>query len=256
MSPPRLTIIVPALNEERHLSLSVKEGLRAADAAAIACEVIIVDDGSTDGTLAAAEGLAASDARIRVVRNPRNMGLGGAYKAGLALARGEFVTWIPADASHPSDGLIPAYGAIGEADMILPRPTNPQVRATGRRIISSVYTFLVNSITGLRIPYYNGLAVHRAELLRSVDVTTDSFGFQAEAITKLVFAGASYRVVDAAITERQLGRTKAFRIKNVVAVWRTLLHILMSSRRRVASDAQAAGSPAQGSTQAGAQSQK
>ena len=226
MESPQLTIIVPALNEEKRLARSVGEALKAASASQVECELIIVDDGSTDGTGAEANRLAAENSRIRVIRLARNLGLGGAYKAGLAAASGRYITWVPADASHPADGLVTAYKAIGEADIIIPRPSNPEARGLGRRMISALYTKLVNAFNGLNVPYYNGLSVHRVELLRGITLRTDSFGFQAEVITRLLFRGASYKVVDTYITERQLGHTKAFRPRNVLAVVRTLARIL------------------------------
>jgi glycosyltransferase involved in cell wall biosynthesis len=226
---PLLSIIVPALNEEKHLAHSVKEALKAAAETGVPCEVIVVDDASKDRTAEVALRLAEHDARIRIVRNARNLGLGGAYKAGLVIARGAFVTWVPGDASHPADGLVPAYRALGEADIILPKPTNPQARARSRRVISRLYTTLVNLITGFKVPYYNGLSVHRTELLRSVNLATNNFGFQAEAIAKLLVRGASYKVVDTFITERQLGHSKAFRVRNVLSVGKTLGRILLLS---------------------------
>ena len=232
MDQPLLTIIVPALNEEKHLALSVNEALKAAAESGITCEVVVIDDGSTDRTGEVALRLAESDPRLRAIRNARNLGLGGAYKAGLVAARGTYVTWIPADVSHPAEGLLPAYKSIGQADIIIPKPNNPEVRGWSRRFISTLYTRLVNAITGLNVPYYNGLSVHRVDLLRSIDMTTDSFGFQAEAIAKLLFRGATYKVVDTFITERQVGRSKAFRLKNVLAVVRTLGHILHLSLAR------------------------
>ena len=232
MDSPLLTIIVPALNEEKRLALSVQEALKAASGSGTHCEVIIVDDGSTDGTGEVAARLASEDHRLRVIRNPRNLGLGGAYKVGLAAANGTYVTWVPADVSHPAEGLIPAYKAIGEADMIVPRPTNPEARGRLRRMLSNLYTSIINWGTGFNVPYYNGLSVHRVDLLRSIYVKTDGFGFQAEAIAKLLFLGSTYKVVDTYITERQVGPTKAFRIKNVLAVARTLARILRLSLQK------------------------
>jgi glycosyltransferase involved in cell wall biosynthesis len=234
----------------------VQEALKAATECAVDYEIIIVDDGSSDGTADVALRLASESSRLRLIRNPRNLGLGGAYKAGLAAANGAYVTWVPADVSHPADGLIPAYRAIGAADMIIPRPTNPEVRGWSRRIISGLYTRIINWGTGFNVPYYNGLTIHRVDLLRGIYLKTDSFGFQAEAIAKLLLLGASYQVVDTYITERQIGRTKAFRIKNVVAVVRTLARILRLAlqKRLGAAPARLVAPPA--NTRAEQQSQK
>ncbi len=244
MERPLLSVIVPALNEEKHLAVSIQEIFNAASAAALECEVIVVDDGSTDRTREVALRLAADNPRIRTIANPRNLGLGGAYRVGLAAARGNYVTWVPADASHPADGLVPTYTAIGSADIIVPCPTNPEVRSGTRRLISSLYTALVNLMTSRSLPYYNGLSVHRVALLRRIDLKTDGFGFQAEAITKLLAAGASYKLVDTYITERQLGHSKAFRLRNVLAVLRTLVHILLASRSQPSAAAPGTTAPA------------
>lgn len=222
---PYLSIIVPAYNEMRRLTSSVEEVIKAVDRCGLTCEIIIVDDASRDGTFAVAEELASMDKRISVIRNIQNLGLGGAYKAGLSIAKGKYVTWVPGDASHPAAGLLSAYRAIGMADIIIPRPINPQARGLVRRLISTCYTKLINGITGYPIPYYNGLSVHRTELLRSLNLKTNSFGFQAEAIVKLLLQGATYQIVDTEITERQVGRSKAFGVKNVLAVLATLAHI-------------------------------
>ena len=250
MSAPLLSILVPALNEERRIADSVGEALKAADQLDIRCEVIVVDDGSTDRTSQVALRLAERDPRIRLVSNARNLGLGGAYKEGLAVARGTYITWVPGDASHPADGLLSAYRSIGQADIIIPKPVNPQARSYSRRMISSLYTTLVNLITGLKVPYYNGLSIHRVDLLRGARFSTNNFGFQAEAITRLVFRGATYKVVDTYITERQVGRTKAFRIKNVLSVVKTLGRILLLSLRARRSGARAAAEPLPANKQA------
>ena len=250
MSLPLLSILVPALNEERRIADSVKEALKAADTLSIKCEVIVVDDGSKDRTAQVALRLAEQDPRVRLVRNARNLGLGGAYKEGLDAARGTYITWVPGDASHPADGLLSAYRSIGQADIIVPRPTNPEARARARRIISGLYTRLVNLITGFDIPYYNGLSIHRVELLRAARFSTNNFGFQAEAISRLLYRGATYKVVDTFITERQVGRTKAFRIKNVLSVVKTLGRILLLSLRARFAGGREAAAPLQASKQA------
>lgn len=230
--PPILTILVPALNEQDRIEPSVLEALRAAELCKIPCEVIIVDDGSTDETFLVAQRLAKVDFRVRVIRNSKNLGLGGAYKVGLSAAQGKFVTWLPSDQSHPADGLLPAYQEIGSADIILPVPSNPEARGWIRRLISVCYTSVINVITGFNVPYYNGLSIHRVNLLRRIFITTDSFAFQAEAIVKLMFCGATYKVVDSFITDRQVGHTTAFRIKNIVAVLKTLMHLLKQACRQ------------------------
>ena len=224
-----LTIVIPAYNEEQHILSSVQEVLRAVSTAKLKCEIIIVDDCSSDHTYEIASGLAENDPRITVLQNKTNLGLGGSYKAGLSLAKGSHITWVPADESHPAEGLISTYQVIGQADIIIPNPVNSEVRGWQRLYLSKTYTFLVNLFSWLKIPYYNGLSVHRTDLLGGIAITTNGFGFQAEIIVKLMCGGASSIVSEATIYERQLGESKAFTVKNILSVAAILGYILLFS---------------------------
>lgn len=218
-----LTVIVPAFNEEKNLEASVGEILEAANKSDLSIEIIIIDDGSKDGTWDCAQKLQNSNSQVKCIKNESNKGLGGSYKVGLATSKSEFITWVPADCSHGCDSLLDAYRAIGSADIIIPVPLNPEVRAWNRRILSKIYTYLVNARTGNNIPYYNGLSIHRANLLQGIEIKSNGFGFQAEIIAKLVKKNASYKFVHTHIEERVSGKSSAFRIQNVVTVINTLL---------------------------------
>jgi glycosyltransferase involved in cell wall biosynthesis len=217
-----LTVIVPAFNEEKNLEASVREIVDAANKSDLSIEIIIIDDGSKDGTWECAQRLQNSNSQVKSIKNESNKGLGGTYKVGLAACRSEFITWVPADCSHGCDSLLDAYQAIGDADIIIPVPTNPQVRPLSRQIISRLFTAIVNGSTKLNIPYYNGLSVHKKTLLDGIKVGTDGFGFQAEIIVKLIRSGATYKLVNTHISERKGGFSKAFTLKNISQVLNTL----------------------------------
>jgi glycosyltransferase involved in cell wall biosynthesis len=85
---PSLSIVIPNYNDARDLGAAVRSCLRADDAAD---EVIVVDDGSTDGSLDALRAIASADARVRVLRHPINRGPAAALNTGIAAARGEWV---------------------------------------------------------------------------------------------------------------------------------------------------------------------
>ncbi|MEE2661428.1 MAG: glycosyltransferase family 2 protein [Pseudomonadota bacterium] len=227
-----LTIIVPAFNEEEHLKTSVDEVRKALEQIEINFEIIIVDDCSTDNTFSIAQNLSQRNPHVKVLQNPKNLGLGGTYRTGLSVASGTHVTWVPADESHPARGLLPTYKAIGTADIIIPRVTNPEIRGRRRRLISRCYTTLVNFLSGLHMPYYNGLSVHRVDLLKNISLQSNGFGFQAEAIVKLIYQKASFITTDATIYERPSGESKAFTLRNIMSVASVLLYILWLRMRR------------------------
>ena len=231
-SSQTLSIIVPALNEQRHVAATVEQIRLAVEGRFEDWEVVLVDDGSTDETGAIMDGLAAADARISVVHNAQPRNLGGAYKQGIARARHEYVVMIPGDNENPAKAMIPAFDAVGQADVVLPFPTNSAVRGPARHLISRSYTALFNALFGLGIPYYNGTVVHRTELVRSVRIDTDSFAYQAEVLIKLLRRGASWVPVGIEIEPSEDRESKALALRNVVGVSAALARLLYEVRVR------------------------
>ncbi len=101
---PRLSIVVPLYNEEENLPALDAEIRAALAPLAMAYEVLYVDDGSTDGSFAALQGLAAADARIRILRHRKNAGQSAGLASGFRAARGELVGTLDADLQNdPAD---------------------------------------------------------------------------------------------------------------------------------------------------------
>ena len=227
-----VAFIVPALNEEEAVNGAVSQIREAAKDWLDEFEIVLVDDGSTDGTGAVMDALAASDSRIKSLHNPTNLGLGGAFKRGVEAARLDYVIMIPGDDAHPADGIVPLLREVGKADLVVSYVLNPEVRPWTRRTISSTYTLLVNLLFGLWVPYYNGLTLYRRELVLSADLRTTSFAYQAELIGKLLRRGHQAMFVPTRISERGSSRSKAFRLKNIAQVILTLLRLFWTVRLR------------------------
>jgi dolichol-phosphate mannosyltransferase len=220
-----VSFVVPALNEEINIGDTVAEIRRAAEVLDD-YQIVIVNDGSTDRTGEIADGLAQNDAHIRVVHNSRNLGFGGAYKVGVANAAMPYVIMIPGDNNHPAPGITPILDRLGEADIVIPYVANPQVRGLKRQVISNVYTILLNTIFRLKVPYYNGLVLHRTDLLRTITIGTDGYAYQSEALIKLLRRGASSVGVPVALAEHGDRRTRAFKLKNVMRVGETIWRLM------------------------------
>jgi dolichyl-phosphate beta-glucosyltransferase len=98
---PDLTVVIPAYNEEHRLPPSlraIEAYLRASDHNG---EMIVVDDGSSDGTATAVEDLVAEGLRLRLIRHERNLGKGAAVRTGMLEATGRVVLFTDADLSAP-----------------------------------------------------------------------------------------------------------------------------------------------------------
>jgi glycosyltransferase involved in cell wall biosynthesis len=94
---PGISIVLPCHNEEANVAAAVRMACRAGRMNALAYEVLVVDDGSHDGTHAVAARLAAGDPHVRVLRHPRNRGYGAALRTGLAGARQPWILLTDAD---------------------------------------------------------------------------------------------------------------------------------------------------------------
>jgi dolichyl-phosphate beta-glucosyltransferase len=101
----QLSLIFPCYNEETRLPASLARARKYLDSRGIAYEVLVVDDGSADRTVAVAEAAAAQDPRVRVLGYEKNEGKGYAVKHGALHARGQWVLFSDADLSTPLEEL-------------------------------------------------------------------------------------------------------------------------------------------------------
>ena len=156
MSDPWLTVIVPCYNEEQAV-LGELARLREALARQGACEIVVVDDGSTDATAArldeavaqlgpgAAISVGAHESMVlhapgslKVVRHRRNQGYGAALKTGLRQARGDWILIADADGSYPLEAIPEMVATIAEADMVVGRAHRRRGRLSAHAAVREV----------------------------------------------------------------------------------------------------------------------
>jgi glycosyltransferase involved in cell wall biosynthesis len=222
---PKVSFVIPCFNEEDNVAAtvgSVREAMGGRDD----YEIILVNDASTDHTLERMKALAAADLRIRVLDNPVNLGFGGSYKRGAKAATATYVMMLPGDDGFPGPSIAEIVSHAGDADIIIPIVTNPGTRSRFRAFASKGFTTLLNWMFWLNIGYYNGAVLQRNDLLRAIEIRTNSFAYQAEALVKLIARGATYTHCYVRIQDRAAGRSSALRLKNQVAVCKTILHLL------------------------------
>ena len=227
-----LTVFVPAYNEVDNLVPTVETILRALSVSVEDYEVIIVDDGSTDGTSEVADALAAHYSEVRVIHNPRNMGLGyGWMRAIEAATKGSFI-FVPGDNTWPYRSLLELFGNLGKADVVTSFTTNPGIRSPVRQILSSIYTTSLNALFGLNMQYYHGLTIYPSEFLRAHPITTYGFASMAEALLRAIHEGLSFIEVACVIEERAHGRSKALTPKNLASIGLTIGRLFVDLRLR------------------------
>jgi len=239
-APATITLIVPALNEEQLITETVRQIIDVVDGRFHDYEILLINDGSTDRTAELMDDLARMHNHVRVIHNDKNIGLGASYHLGVSQARCEYVMLLCGDGGMPASSLPAIFARIGSADIVVPYCENlKQIKSPGRYLLSRAYTTLLNTLFGLRLRYYNGLQVHRVELVRSVRGTSEGFGFQGEILVKLLKAGKSFVEVPVQGAEKA-NRSSALRLKNVVSVSRTIGGLIHHTRVRRPSERAAA----------------
>jgi len=184
-SPDTVTIIVPAFNEGD----SIGQVVTALRAAAPWHEVLVIDDGSMDGT-----GRAAQDAGARVVRHPYNKGNGAAIKTAIRSANSDWIAIIDADGQHRADDAKRLVGRLGDFDLVI-GARDPGTQATaGRRLGNAILNWLASYLTERPIPdLTSGLRAARREyLLEFIHLLPN--GFSTPTTTTLAFVKAGYNV--------------------------------------------------------------
>lgn len=221
----RISFVVPALNEQSVITIAITELLAVAQDHFAEFEIILVDDGSTDGTGRVMDSFASTHQCISVLHNETNRGLGAAYKRGVDAARYEHVMLVCGDGALPNPSLAVIFGAIGKADIVVPyHPNLKEIKTPMRFLISRCYTFIMNLLFGHKLHYFNGQSIHRTDLVRQIGLTSTGFAFQAEIIIKLLKAGCSY--VEVAVpTIDQTDNSSALNLRNMVDVIKTLIRL-------------------------------
>jgi glycosyltransferase involved in cell wall biosynthesis len=226
-----ISVIVTAMNEEGNLQPTVDSVVRAVAPRFIDYEVIVVDDGSQDGTLAIAESLSAANPRIRVHRNQRNMGLGCSYRIGIGLAAKEYTSWVAGNNMVPQEALERVYDRVGERDMVISYILC-DVRGRRRRTLSRAFTLSMNLLFGLRVRYYTGPCVYKSGVAKRLNTRAQGSMLVAEILIRLLRSGQSYVEVGLQPVLRSSGSTKTFRLRNVIDVLASAIALFWELRVR------------------------
>jgi len=218
-----LSVIVPAYGEAGNIAGTLENITTALSSLPIEAEVIVIDDGSTDGTDEVVRANLHRFPAVRLLVNERNMGFGWTYRRGVAAATRDRIVMVHGDNAWGAETLRQLFSHVGDADVIVGYTRDMwSSRTWVRAAISKLFTRLVNLITGRRLHYYNGLQIHNAAVLKGLTIQSSGYGFQAEVLVKSLRRAQTFIEVPMDLMERERGDSHAFRLKNAIDVLRTL----------------------------------
>jgi len=223
MQPITLSVVIMAFNEEDSLPIQLDRTLAYLRGAVRDFEVLVVDDGSADGTAAVARRAALREPRVRLLQHERNYGMGRAIRTGYSAARMEYVTQLPADGQVDPAVLARFLPLLQHADLVL---SVYDQRGDGlvRWVLSQGYRLLGRVVLGTRADY-TGTMVFRRALLDRVALESDTFFVNLEFPLRCLRMGVPHALVTFRPERRIAGRSKITTVRRIARVTAEMLRM-------------------------------
>ncbi|MBN8732595.1 MAG: glycosyltransferase family 2 protein [Acidobacteria bacterium] len=231
---PALSIVIPAYNEQARLPDTLAQVLAYLDSARLGdAEVIVVDDGSRDGTAALVEEWSRKDARVRLVKNPGNRGKGYSVKHGMLEARNEWVLFSDADLSAPVEEFDKLWVAVEREQAVVAigsRALNRGLigvrQSLFRETAGRFFNLVMRIVCGL--PFWDtqcGFKLFRRDAAREVfsRLQLERFGFDVEAL--FIARLKRYKTIEVPVRWNHAEGTKVSMFRDSVDMFLDLLRV-------------------------------
>ncbi len=188
-----VSVLVPALNEAENLPDFVDQCAVAFDPLPYACELVVIDDGSQDGTSDVLAGLSEKKAFLRTVTHRTRRGIADALKSGGEVARGPILVFYPADLQFLPADIPSLVGPImsGEADMV----TGTKQGHYDKALVSGIYNRICRLLFGIRVSDLNAVKAYRREVMEVVPARPDWHRFMVP-----IAAADGFRLTERPVT--------------------------------------------------------
>lgn len=183
----KLTIVIPAFNEEKRISVTMQEVHHIARKTLDDFEMIVIDDGSSDAThtiaMTAAHNLGPE---VRVISQKVNQGVGAAFHLGLTQAKFPQLCLIPGDNAFNISGIELLFTHCGSTPLIISYRQNMETRTPLRHLLSRLATLSLRVITGFKVRDAHSLYLFPVEATRRLNIQSAGYGYHIEILSRLL----------------------------------------------------------------------
>jgi len=221
-----LSVIMPALNEEKNIEKAIFSTLNAFEKFKITGEILVVNDGSTDKTQAIVNRIVENNAQIRLINHDKPKGVGYSFWDGVKNSSSDIVVMFPGDNENDPVDALSFLFLMHNVDIIIPFIHNVDVREKIRRIISSTFRFIINVSFGINLNYTNGTVFYRRAILDDFELKNFGFLYQSELLIKLLRKGYLFAEVPNFLLTRTNGKSKAITLNSLLQVMKGYLMLV------------------------------
>jgi dolichyl-phosphate beta-glucosyltransferase len=235
-----LSVVIPAYNEELRLPAYLAKVQAHLEAQPFSSEIIIVDDGSQDGTAAIVKRFAAKNSMVRLVRLPRNQGKGYAVKTGMLKACGKLRLFTDADGATPITELaglkkaIEAGADVAVGSRALKDDAHTVLTQLHRKVMGTVFNFIVKALTVKGISDTQcGFKLFTADAANAAfsQQRIHDFGFDVEVLYICQIKG--YTIVEVPVNWINIPGTKVKLIRDSMRMFKDVVKIRVNDWRGI-----------------------
>lgn len=225
---PYISTVVMTYNEAKSLESTVTEIDGVLKALGRTYEIIIVDDGSSDGSGVIADRIAGSNPGVRVIHHDGNKGLGDVYRTGYKESTGELVTFFPADGQFPADIINKFVSRIDDADMLLgylPKCKRPLIARALSLSEKALYALLFGPM-----PKFQGIMMFRRNLLEKINLKSEgrNWVIVMELIIRAKRNGYRIKNIPTELRPRKDGLSKVNNLSSILENLRTAIALRLN----------------------------
>ena len=199
-----VSVVIPAFNEAQVIGDVIERIFDVFDQLPYTMELLVIDDGSSDGTA-----VVAQEAGAEVIQHPYNIGNGAAVKTGIRNAAGDVIVLLDGDGQHAPEDIPRLLDKVGRYDLVVGARTRDSESQIHRDLANQIYNWLATYVCGRKIEdLTSGFRAVRADMARSfVYLLPNTFSYPTTITLATVRAGYSLAYVPIRAAQR-VGKSK------------------------------------------------